>query len=199
MPDHPSSRRSLLHHFNLMSHIPSGKWSTGALMKVIVPVALELVLFQEVWHIVLMPPVTIVFLTLNLGLFFVLVRPRSWETRIVGMMLGGIAASFALFAYYMMSGFQGDLVGILGKFAREGLENWQQSLGNPTGDFAGVLRLIRQHMTEIEGVVVVIIGVALIWACGRLDEWTRVRWAGGQGPIPSPSIPSPTDPVPPSR
>lgn len=198
MPDHPSSRPSVFRRWGLMSHIPSGKWSTGALMKVIVPIALELVLFQEVWQIVLIPPVTLVFLTLNLGLFFVLVRPGPWETRIVGMLLGGILATFVLLGYYMMSGFQRDFVGILGSM-RKGLEDWQQSLSNPKGDFAGVLQLIRVHMTEIEGVVVVIIGVALIWACGRLDEWSRVRWAGRQGPIPTPSIPSTTDPRPRSR
>src|SRR5262249_44557434 len=70
--------------------IQSGRWSTGALMRVIVPIALELALIREVWRIVLIPPVTIGLLAINLGLFFVLVRPRSWQTWIRGMLLGGV-------------------------------------------------------------------------------------------------------------
>jgi hypothetical protein len=69
--------------------IQSGRWSTGALMRVIVPIALELALVREVWRIVLIPPVTIGLLAINLGLFFMLVRPRSWQTWILGMLLGG--------------------------------------------------------------------------------------------------------------
>ena len=59
--------------------VPSGRWSIGAIMLVIVPIALELVVFQGVWSIVLLPFMTIALLTVNLGLFFVVVRPRSWQ------------------------------------------------------------------------------------------------------------------------
>ncbi len=148
-------------------------------MRVIVPLALELVLFNEVWFLVLMPPVTLVVLACNLGLFFVLVRPKSWESRIVGMMLGGVAAVFAAGAYYLLSyrlgSFRVDQIGVLGNLARSGLGSWRASLANPAGDLATVLLLISRHMTEIEGVLLVILGVAIIWAGGRLDEWCRLR------------------------
>ena len=105
-------------------------------MRVIVPVSLELVLFQDVWSIVLIPPVTLVVLACNLGLFFVLVRPKSWETRILGMMLAGVAAPVAVSAYYILGDFQNDRAGMFGRFIRTALEDWVPSLANPAGDLA---------------------------------------------------------------
>jgi hypothetical protein len=159
-----------------MIHIPSGKWSTGAVMRVIVPVALQLVLFKDVWPVVLIPPVTIVVLTCNQGMFFVLVRPKSWETRIIGMMLGGVAALFAVIANYSWNGFLGQ-IGVVGAHARGYLENTVASLAVPPGDLVAVLRIFSQHMNEIEGILVDILGVALIWMGGRLDNWCRARWS----------------------
>ena len=72
---------------------PSGRWSIGAIMWLIVLIALQLALFQGVWFIVLFPPVMIGLLVLNIGVFFGLARPRSWEDRIIGMLLGGPAAA----------------------------------------------------------------------------------------------------------
>lgn len=60
--------------------IPSGKWSTGAIMRVIIPIVLELVAFEGAWTLVLFAPVTMAILTMDLALAFVLVRPRSWRT-----------------------------------------------------------------------------------------------------------------------
>ncbi len=199
MPSQSSSRPSSLARLNPIAHLPSGKWSTGALMRVIVPVALELVLFQEVWYLVLMPPITIVLLVGNLGLVFVLVRPKSWETRILGMMLGGLAAVLAAIAYYLLGDFVRDHVGVLGKIARNGLKIWAASLTDPAGTLADAVRLVDQHMIEIEGVVVVILGVAIIWACGRLDEGCRILWKGRRGGSQSRSILGGPDPACPSR
>ena len=104
MPNTPLPRTSHPGRFSLMKiNMPSGKWLTGAIMRVIIPLSLELVLFNEVWYLVLMPPITLVVLVCNLGLFFVLVRPKSWETRILGMMLGGVAAVFAAAANYLLA------------------------------------------------------------------------------------------------
>jgi hypothetical protein len=182
-----------------MIHIPSGKWSTGALMRVIIPVALELVLFKDVWFLVLVPPVTCVVLTLNLGSAFVLVRPKSWETRIVGIMLGGVAGVIASGAYYVLGRFQGSPYGVIGSFARDYLESLATSQSDPAGNLATFLRLIREHMSAIEAVLVDILGVTLIWAGGRLDNWYRVRWARAREGRRTQSFPREQDPALPSE
>jgi hypothetical protein len=199
MSNNPSSRASILTRLNPMIRIPSGKWSTGALMRVIVPVALELVLFNEVWYLVLMPPITIVVLVCNLGLFFVLVRPRSMETRILGMMLGGVAAVFASAAYYLLGDFPRNQVGVLGSLARGGLVSWEDSLAFPKSGFRLALELVRWQMRTIEGVLVVLLGMGMIWTGGRLDKWCRTRWIGGRERRQAPSIANGPDSAVPSQ
>ena len=85
---------------------PSFQTSTGKLMLVVIVAAFELALFQDVWLILVMPPFTIVTLTLNFGLWFLLVRPRWMETRIIGLQLGGVMAALGCFLY-MWLGFRG--------------------------------------------------------------------------------------------
>jgi hypothetical protein len=167
-----------------MNHLAPGKWSTAALMRVIVPIALQLVLFQGVWRIVLAPPITIAVLALNLGLFFVLVRPRAWENRIIGMLLGGVLAVFVLVSDYL--GLPGGVLrsvrrfgplGLLGAGLGSFLMSCADSLGDPAGELASVLRLAVRHMTLIEGILLDLLGIALIWAGGWLENQCRVRWA----------------------
>lgn len=73
--------------------------STGALMRWIVLVALQLVLFQGVWSIVLIPPITMMVVALNLGLYLVLIRPRHLNRSAVGMMIAALMAVLAATAY----------------------------------------------------------------------------------------------------
>ena len=167
-----------------MIHLAPGKWSTAALMRVIVPIALELVFFQGVWAIVLIPPFTILVLALNLGLFFVLVRPRVWETRIIGMLLGGVVAVFVLAGYYLV----GDvtrfgLPGLLGRALQSFLMSSMDSLADRAGDLAlATLRMTLalaaelRIMTAIEGILLDLVGIAVIWAGGWLENRWRVRW-----------------------
>jgi hypothetical protein len=70
--------------------------STGAIMCFIGVVALELALFQEVWFIVLSPPITMAILAMNLGFLFLILHPMPLESRIIGILMGGVAASFAM-------------------------------------------------------------------------------------------------------
>jgi hypothetical protein len=65
-------------------------------MALIIVAALELALFQEVWFIVLFPPFTMAVLALNLGIFFLAIRPKLLKTRIQGMLLASVAASLAM-------------------------------------------------------------------------------------------------------
>jgi hypothetical protein len=73
--------------------------STGALMRLMVLIALELVLFQGVWYIVWLPPITMMIVTLNLGLYLVVIRPRHLNSTAVGMMIAGLIAVLLVAAY----------------------------------------------------------------------------------------------------
>src|SRR5262245_56650111 len=109
---------------------PSGRWSIGAIMWLIVLVALQLALFQGVWFIVLIPPVMIGLLVLNIGVLFSLARPRSWEDRILGMLLGGLAAA-VLSGFFFFWEFRIGTPGVLGAYVSGLFGNWAGSLADP--------------------------------------------------------------------
>ena len=160
-----------------MIHLAPGKWSTATLMRVIVPIALELVLLQDAWGIVLVPPFTMLVLALNLGLFFVLVRPRAWETRIIGMLLGGLVAVFVSTGNYLIVDiWRSGPPGLLGRGLQPLLMGCADSLRDPTGGLASVLRLAVRLMTGIEALLLDLLGFTMIWASGWLENWCRVRW-----------------------
>jgi hypothetical protein len=73
--------------------------STGALMRLIILIALQLVLFQGVWSLVLDPRITMMVVALNLGLYLVVIRPRHLNTPAVGMMIAALIAVLAVAAY----------------------------------------------------------------------------------------------------
>ena len=84
----PSVARKVDNHHAITANDRS---PSAALMRLIVLVALELVLFQDVLsEIVLFPPITMIVLAFNLGLFFLVVRPRSLETSDHRDDLGGV-------------------------------------------------------------------------------------------------------------
>jgi hypothetical protein len=152
--------------------IRSGKWSVGAIMLVIVPIALQIVLLEGAWAIVLIPPVTIGLLTINLGLFFVLVRPRSWQPRIIGMMIGGVAASLAS-ALFLAWEFRSGPPGAIGWYVRSWLEGWSVALADPGGGTASLLRTIGHNTLVIEAGMADLLGAAMIWVSGSLDQEYR--------------------------
>jgi len=158
----------------------SSKISIGKMMCLIVPLALELVLFQEVWWIVAVPPVTIVALALNLGLFFVIVRPAGLETRITGMLLGAIAAFFAMTRYLFVgsrvgwaSFSRGRSASIGGAIAHDALVSWASSLPDQEGTTALIAHFLLKHMIVIEFVSLDLIGAAMMWAGGWLENRCR--------------------------
>jgi len=168
------------------------KVSIGSLMLFIILVALQLVLFQDVWQILVIPPITIVVLALNLGLFFLLVRPPALEPRIIGMLLGGVAACFAT-AWYL---FQGERwrwatpfrrgrmgpTGQIGKLVDDALVSWLTSLPDQQSLTATLLILILDNINIIEFVLLDLLGVALIWAGGWLESRLRGRWVKARVP-----------------
>jgi hypothetical protein len=139
--------------------------STAALMGFIVLVALELVFFEGVWSIVLVPPVTMGALAINLGLLFLMVRPDFFETRIIGMMLGGLAACFATALAIALAFDIQDHV-------RNVLIDWASTLPIDQGLTVSVLRFVTQYLYVVYFALLDLMGVAMIWAGG----WLQQRW-----------------------
>lgn len=154
----------------------SWNYTTGSLMLLIGLVAMELAFFQGVWSIILIPVVTMAVLTVNLGLVFILLRPHSLKLRILGMLLGGILAVFAAIGYYALYRPMPPGGGVVGKSVSDYLVNWASSLEDPSGNPALVLRSVAGHMIQIEFVLLDLVGIAIIWACGSLENWGRARW-----------------------
>ena len=74
--------------------------STGELMRLVVLAALNLALFQGVWLIVVVPPITMIAAILNLTLYWTWVRRRRISRAFMSSILTGIAMALA-FAMYM--------------------------------------------------------------------------------------------------
>jgi hypothetical protein len=176
------------------------KVSIGSLMLFIILVALQLVLFEGVWWIVVIPAITIVVLALNLGLFFLLVRPRALEPRIIGMLLGGLVACVTLMLMMLISSDSQRVrlailgrrsrvwprpTGPIGRLVAEELVRWLTSLPDQQGPTATILGFIILNINVIEYVLLDLIGVVLIWAGGWLESWLRRRCVRARAPGPS--------------
>jgi hypothetical protein len=77
------------------------KLSTGALMRLTILVSLNLLLGRLVgsWGLLLHPWFFLTVVTLNLGLYAVMVYSGTLNTTLIGMMLGGLAATLGTIAY----------------------------------------------------------------------------------------------------
>jgi hypothetical protein len=165
-------------------------------MLLVIVTAVELVMFQDVWFIVVMPPVTAMTLGLNLGLWFVLVRPRRLEDRIIGMLLASIAAAIGTTVYVELGSssvntFAGArYVGPVGALLITTAASWAQSLSNPKGSGALILRGIASAAPLIEFLVLDLCNLGIIWSGGRLETRLRKRLkrAAGAGPADMVSI-----------
>jgi len=155
--------------------------STGKLMLLVIVTALELVLFQDVWQILVIPVITIVTLALNLGLWFVLLRPRWMETRIIGMLLGGIAAALGSVLYMwlgfreVLSGVGYQQVGPIGAFLITTATAWGQSLADQRTSPAVLLRIVANGALIIEWSLLDLCSAVIIWAAGSLEYRLRRR------------------------
>ena len=157
--------------------------STGAIMLLVVVIALEMVLFQEVLGLVLFPPITMIFVAMNLGLFYLLARPRNLETRIIGMIWGGVAAFFGLVAYQALSHLRGGGgVGVLETFLEDTLKSLRMSLKDQNGRGAMTLQWLGAYAHWLEFAMLDALGVLLIWFGGRAQRRLGTRWARSQAP-----------------
>jgi hypothetical protein len=156
--------------------------STGAIMLLVIVVALELVMFQDVWEIVLAPPITMVFLALNLGLVYLVARPRSWRTRILGMIWGGLAAFVGFSGYYALTeaGGPGGPSSVVVLSLESAFKSWEASLQDQKGPAAMTLRLLSAHAIWLEFAVLYVLGIGMIWFGGRVQDSLRTRWMPGR-------------------
>jgi hypothetical protein len=145
------------------------KVSIRSIMLFVVLVALQLAAFQGVWLILVIPPITIAFLTLNLGLFFLVARPKAMDTRIEGMLLGGVAGVFTTIWPLTMRA-----ITILDDF-HTALVNWISTLPNQQGPTATALRFLSHNRLVIGCALLDILGLAMIWAGGCIESRLRSR------------------------
>jgi hypothetical protein len=165
--------------------------STGKLMLLVVLIAFELVFFQDAWFIVMIPPCTATTLALNLGLWFVLLRPRWMETRIIGMLLGGVAAA-AGSALYLWLGFREVLsvagyrqVGPIGDLLITTATTWGQFLPQQGATPAMLLRGVANGALIIECALLDLFSMVILWAAGSLECRLRRRFQSHSGAVPA--------------
>jgi hypothetical protein len=85
---------------------PTLALSTRELMRLVILAAANLLVFKGVGFILIYPPVALVAMVLNLGLFCTFVRPRGMNQGIIAAMAGGLGAVAAALAYLAESRFQ---------------------------------------------------------------------------------------------
>jgi ABC-type dipeptide/oligopeptide/nickel transport system permease subunit len=157
---------------------PAKPKSTGALMVVILVLACELALFQDVWSIVVIPSITMALLAMNLGFVFLMLRPPALENRIIGMLLGGFAAWIAT-VLGMIPAFGGKLDQL-----RDSLANWASALPDQQGPTVAFFRLAADFLFFVYFALLDVLGVALILAGGWLDSRWRSRRARARAAVP---------------
>jgi hypothetical protein len=151
--------------------------STGAMMVLVSVVALELVMFRGVLEIVLYPPIAIVLLAFNLGLFYLLARPRNLQTRIIGMIWGGAAAFWGLVAYQALGNQGPPGPGLIGSLVNATLESWAMSQKDQKGSGATTLRWLSSNAIWLEYAILYTLGIWVIWSGGQVQDRLRARWA----------------------
>jgi hypothetical protein len=156
-------------------------------MLLVVLSALELVLFQDVWFIVVFPPIAAITIGMNIGLWFVLIRPRWMETRIIGMLVGSLVAALGAGLYLWLGftdvriGRRVQAAGPIGASLAITAAAWASSVRDQSGSGAMILRTISETATLIEYAVLVLLCIAIIWGFGSLESQIRKRWRTAAG------------------
>jgi hypothetical protein len=140
-------------------------------MGVIALFAVEMALCQRVLpFVVMIPPVTIGFVSLNLAILYALKwLPRPVASRIDGMLCGGMIALFVLVGYYLLeSPAQSSAwpMGMASAAISRSLASLAASRPDPSDPAATVLRLAAGHAHLAEIILLDLSGFAIIWAGG---------------------------------
>jgi hypothetical protein len=147
--------------------------SMVALMWLVVVAALQLALFQDVWFVVLFPPVSMAVLALNLGFFFLMVRPKLLKTRVMGVLLASVATSLGMSVFAGLSTSNPGKPGVWRKAMEDAFTVWADSLPNQQSPKALVLRFLTAHSIVIQFILLDLIGVAMIYCGGWVQHWLR--------------------------
>jgi hypothetical protein len=165
------------------------KLSTSALMRLTILASLNLLLGRLVdgWDILLHPWFFLGVVTLNLGLYALMVYPRTLNTTLIGMMLGGLAATVGIIAYvgmdprsFMYGGPFRDLGFQIGSFVNRLLQALPDQVysGGPLQlGGAGQFRL-GYLAVDVPGLLVIAAGG---WLARRLQERIRSDSSLSQG------------------
>jgi hypothetical protein len=80
------------------------KLSTAALMRLVILTSLNLLLVRIVggWNLLVHPWFFLTIVTVNLGLYAIMVYSGTLNTTLIGMMLGGLAATLGTLTYFGM-------------------------------------------------------------------------------------------------
>lgn len=165
------------------------KLSTAALMRLTILASLNLLLGRLVgrWDILLHPWFFLIVVTLNLGLYAIMVYSGTLNTTLIGMMLGGLAATLGTIAYTGMgagtfmygAGFWkiGSLI--------ELFLNWVLEKVPANVDAGGPIRLRQDQLSMIGYLVIDVAGLMMI----GLGGWVARRLLATKRPQEAPTVP----------
>jgi hypothetical protein len=154
------------------------RFSIAALMAIVVIAGLNLMVYREVGQELLeMPPFFLALLTIDIGLFRNLVRPKAASGKFLGMVIGGLT-SVMLALLYCVSQFRGPFFspGAIGRMVRAILPASHEVVSSNRN-----LTLIEFATIDFLGIVVILLGG---WLAGR--SWRRGPVRSSRAAEPSP-------------
>lgn len=163
------------------------KLSTAALMRLTVLASLNLIVLRLVgrWDFLLHPWFFLSMVTLDLGLYSVMVYSGTLNKTLIGMMLGGLAATLGTLAYTGMDASAiasgGPLVR-LGEFVMESAVN-PALLKLPQSLYAGgPIQLWYYHLSLLGNSLIDALGLVAIVTGGVLARRLQARFPGRDSP-----------------
>lgn len=133
--------------------------------------ALEMAMFQRVFFLVAIPPITMAVVSLNLAVLFAFRSlPPFMARRIAGMLSGGLISIFVLVGYYLTADPTSPALGMGGKVLGGFLNNLAASRLDPSGGLAAVLRHAARSAQVVEIILLDLLGLAIIWLGGWVDS-----------------------------
>ena len=164
------------------------KLSTAALMRLTVLASLNLIMLRLVgqWDILVHPWFFLSMVTLDLGLYSVMVYSGTLNKTLIGMMLGGLTATLGTLVYTGMgpSAFAYGGPIRLGDFVMESAVN-PALLALPERAYTGgPLRLWYYQLSLLGNSLIDALGLVAIVTGGVLARFLQVRFPGRDSPPP---------------
>jgi hypothetical protein len=159
------------------------KLSTAALMRLTVLASLNLIMLRLVgqWDILLHPWFCLTMVTLDLGLYSVMVYSGTLNKTLIGMMLGGLAATLGTLVYTGIGASaiaNGGPLGRLGAFVMESAVN-PALLALPQRIYAGgPLRFRYYQLSRLGNSLIDALGLVAIVTGGVLARLLQARFPG---------------------